>query len=198
MSDDVEDAKEEAAGDTPSGDAATESSRVGFLRRRCGATGRSTTRARSTIRPSPSRRQPMRRCGCRWSNELVERSGNFLSHLLPVDPRCTGPTRRAGAGRDTRPTFSSTPAAIPDPVPIVTHLHGGHSTEESDGFPEAWYLPQAPQHPGGYARSAPCTTRSEASSRPSTAWPGRRATPCSSTTTTSRRPPSGTTTTPWA
>jgi bilirubin oxidase len=36
-------------------------------------------------------------------------------------------------------------------VPIVTHLHGGHSTEESDGFPEAWYLPAANNIPSGYA-----------------------------------------------
>jgi bilirubin oxidase len=28
-------------------------------------------------------------------------------------------------------------------VPIVTHLHGGHSREESDGYAEAWYLPEA-------------------------------------------------------
>lgn len=27
------------------------------------------------------------------------------------------------------------------PVPIVTHLHRGHTGQESDGYPEAWYLP---------------------------------------------------------
>ena len=37
------------------------------------------------------------------------------------------------------------------PVPIVTHLHGGHSTDESDGYPEAWYLPQANNIPAGFA-----------------------------------------------
>ena len=36
-------------------------------------------------------------------------------------------------------------------MPIVTHLHGGHSTEESDGYPEAWYLPAARNIPAGYA-----------------------------------------------
>ena len=38
-------------------------------------------------------------------------------------------------------------------MPIVTHLHGGHNTEESDGYPEAWYLPQARNIPPGYART---------------------------------------------
>ncbi len=38
-------------------------------------------------------------------------------------------------------------------MPIVTHLHGGHSTEESDGYPEAWYLPAARNIPAGYARA---------------------------------------------
>ena len=39
------------------------------------------------------------------------------------------------------------------PVPIVTHLHGGHNTEESDGYPEAWYLPHARNIPPAYART---------------------------------------------
>jgi bilirubin oxidase len=38
------------------------------------------------------------------------------------------------------------------PVPIITHLHGGHSNPESDGFPEAWYLPNAANIPAGFAR----------------------------------------------
>ena len=36
-------------------------------------------------------------------------------------------------------------------MPIVTHLHGGHSREESDGYAEAWYLPKATNIPAGYA-----------------------------------------------
>ncbi|MCQ4042723.1 multicopper oxidase family protein [Streptantibioticus rubrisoli] len=37
-------------------------------------------------------------------------------------------------------------------MPIVTHLHGGANTEESDGYAEAWYLPDARDIPRGYAR----------------------------------------------
>jgi FtsP/CotA-like multicopper oxidase with cupredoxin domain len=37
------------------------------------------------------------------------------------------------------------------PVPIVTHVHGAHTYQESDGYPEAWYLPAANDIPAGYA-----------------------------------------------
>ncbi|HEY5973483.1 MAG TPA: multicopper oxidase domain-containing protein, partial [Geobacteraceae bacterium] len=45
----------------------------------------------------------------------------------------------------------SSPAYYTGPVPIVTHLHGAHVNPESDGFPEAWYLPNANNIPNGYA-----------------------------------------------
>ena len=38
------------------------------------------------------------------------------------------------------------------PVPLVTHVHGAHTTEDSDGYPEAWYLPDASDIPPGYGR----------------------------------------------
>jgi FtsP/CotA-like multicopper oxidase with cupredoxin domain len=44
------------------------------------------------------------------------------------------------------------PGPYVGPVPIVTHLHGAHVDPESDGFPEAWYLPDANNIPGTYAR----------------------------------------------
>ena len=87
-----------------------------------------------------------------WSNDLVDGSGHFLPHLLPVDPTLHWANPAGGtAGRDSRPTFTATPGPYAGPVPIVTHLHGGHSTEESDGYPEAWYLPAANNIPAGYA-----------------------------------------------
>ena len=36
-------------------------------------------------------------------------------------------------------------------MPIVTHLHGAHVNPESDGYPEAWWLPNANNIPAGYA-----------------------------------------------
>jgi FtsP/CotA-like multicopper oxidase with cupredoxin domain len=37
------------------------------------------------------------------------------------------------------------------PVPIITHVHGAHVGPESDGYPEAWFLPDANDIPPGYA-----------------------------------------------
>jgi spore coat protein A, manganese oxidase len=88
----------------------------------------------------------------KWINELKDSSGAFLPHLLPVDPTLHWANPPGGsAGRDTRPTFGSTPGRYVGPVPIVTHLHGGHSAQESDGYAEAWYLPTATNLPGGVA-----------------------------------------------
>ena len=45
-----------------------------------------------------------------------------------------------------------TQAPYTGPVPMVTHVHGAHTTEESDGYTEAWYLPDANNIPAGYSR----------------------------------------------
>jgi bilirubin oxidase len=86
----------------------------------------------------------------KWINDLVKRNGEFRPHLLPVDQTIHwanppgGPRGRDGHGTDQEPYRG--------PVPIVTHLHGGHSRPEFDGFPEAWFLPAARNIPAGYAR----------------------------------------------
>jgi len=89
----------------------------------------------------------------RWINELKDASGNYLPHLLPVDPTLHWANPPGGAaGRDTRPTFTSTPGRYTGPVPMVTHVHGAVGVgDESDGYAEAWYLPDAKNIPGGYA-----------------------------------------------
>ena len=87
----------------------------------------------------------------KWINGLLK-NGSFLPHLLPVDPTLHWANPPGGnEERDTRPIFSSTPEAYDGPVPTVTHLHGGHSAQESDGFAEAWYLPAASDVPDGFA-----------------------------------------------
>lgn len=62
----------------------------------------------------------------RWSNNLVDGSGEALPHLLPVDTSVhwAEPEGWPGSG-----------------VPLVTHLHGGHTESASDGLPEAWFTP---------------------------------------------------------
>jgi FtsP/CotA-like multicopper oxidase with cupredoxin domain len=87
-----------------------------------------------------------------WVNQLMDAQGRFLPHLLPVDPTLHWANPPGGvAGRDSTPTFTATPGPYTGPVPMVVHLHGGHSTEESDGYPEAWYLPDAENIPAGFA-----------------------------------------------
>ena len=37
-------------------------------------------------------------------------------------------------------------------MPFVPHVHGAHVHPESDGYPEAWSLPDAADIPSGYHR----------------------------------------------
>jgi FtsP/CotA-like multicopper oxidase with cupredoxin domain len=89
----------------------------------------------------------------RWMNELVDASGNYLPHLLPVDPSLHWANPPGGNnGRDSQPVFATTPQSYTGPVPMVTHLHGmGMVGDESDGYAEAWYLPKAANIPAGFA-----------------------------------------------
>jgi FtsP/CotA-like multicopper oxidase with cupredoxin domain len=89
-----------------------------------------------------------------WRNELVDENGDFLPHLLPVDQTLHWANPSGGVdGRDSRPVFEDTPGPYLGPVPIITHVHGAHTTEDSDGYAEAWYLPDARNIPSGYART---------------------------------------------
>ena len=89
----------------------------------------------------------------KWINDLRDASGNFLPHLLPVDPTLHWANPPGGtSGRDGRPTFTTTPGPYGGPVPIVTHVHGAVGVaDDSDGYAEAWYLPNAANIPGDYA-----------------------------------------------
>lgn len=88
-----------------------------------------------------------------WTNGLVAgRRGGYLPHLLPVDPTLHWANPPGGEQhRDGHSMAEATPGPYDGPVPIVVHLHGGHTDEESDGYPEAWFLPDAPNVPRGYA-----------------------------------------------
>jgi len=74
----------------------------------------------------------------KWINDLVDANGNFLPHLLPIDQTlhwANPPGPRDMRGTDPTPYIG--------PVPISVHLHGSHVGPESDGYPQAWWLPAA-------------------------------------------------------
>jgi FtsP/CotA-like multicopper oxidase with cupredoxin domain len=89
----------------------------------------------------------------KWINDLKDANGNYLPHLLPVDPSLHWANPGGGMmGRDTRPMFDTTPGPYTGPVPTVPHVHGAVGVgDESDGYAEAWYLPAANNIPAGYA-----------------------------------------------
>jgi spore coat protein A len=95
------------------------------------------------------------RTDVRWINDLVDSRGRYLPHLLPIDQTlhwANPPMQcRVGFPRTDCSGKSSTPYT--GPVPIVTHVHGAHVGPESDGYPEAWWLPAARNIPQGYATS---------------------------------------------
>ena len=89
----------------------------------------------------------------KWINDLKDASGNYLPHLLAVDPTLHWANPPGGmTGHDTRPTFTTTPGRYTGPVPTVTHVHGSAGVgDESDGYAEAWFLPAAGNIPADYA-----------------------------------------------
>jgi len=100
--------------------------------------------------PSPSiEARASRLARVKWVNELIDAKGNCLPHLLPVDQTLHWANPPGGVnGRDMR---GDDPHAYRGPVPMVPHLHGHHSGEESDGYPEAWFLPAGGKIPKSYA-----------------------------------------------
>jgi spore coat protein A, manganese oxidase len=108
----------------------------------------------------------------KWINDLKTPSGEYLPHLLPVDPTLHWANPPGGfRGRDSRPTFSSTPGPYTGPVPMVPHLHGiEHVAQESDGYPEAWFLPNATNIPRGYATTGTAYDEFKYSSAQGALW----------------------------
>ena len=112
-----------------------------------------------------------------WINDLVVDPWNntdrsYLSHLLPIDrtlhwanpellPCDPAANNELGSGMptDCRPNPAHLNAdqlallsqPYDGPVPVIVHVHGAHVGPESDGYPEAWFLPDADNIPTGFA-----------------------------------------------
>jgi len=85
----------------------------------------------------------------KWINGLVDANGHYLPHLFAVDQ--TLHWANPGGGPGGTDTHGMDAMPYTGPVPMVTHVHGAHTTEDSDGYPEAWFLPAATDIPAGYA-----------------------------------------------
>jgi spore coat protein A len=81
----------------------------------------------------------------KWINGLVDATGKYRPHLFWVDQTVHWANPPGPPDMET-----SKQAPYTGPVPMVTHVHGAHTTEESDGYPEAWYLPNANNIPATY------------------------------------------------
>lgn len=95
----------------------------------------------------------------KWVNDLKDpNTGDFFQSIVPVDQTVhfANPSQQACAddppGTDCR-TLNQAP--YDGPVPMVVHVHGAHVDPESDGYPEAWWLPAASNIPAGYATRGP-------------------------------------------
>jgi spore coat protein A, manganese oxidase len=63
-----------------------------------------------------------------WQNNLVNGMDQPIPHLLPIDPTIHW-------------ALQDYPGWQTLGVPVVTHLHGGHTESASDGLPDAWFTP---------------------------------------------------------
>jgi spore coat protein A len=79
--------------------------------------------------------QKDRQARVKWSNNLTfdgSPDGAVLPHLLPVDESLHWAYALPG--------YEMTNLAT-DGVPVVPHVHGGHTEAQSDGNPEYWFAP---------------------------------------------------------
>lgn len=100
----------------------------------------------------------------KWLNQLIrnperchtdtEEPGdcNYLPPLLAVDQTLhwANPTGHCVEENLVSDCMGTSQDLYTGPVPMSVHLHGGDTEEYSDGYPEAWTLPDADNIPAGY------------------------------------------------
>ncbi len=88
-----------------------------------------------------------------WINDLTSNAwaldpnnkGDALPHLLAVDQSLhwANPVADCKSGESRTDCAGTSAAPYTGPVPIITHVHGAHLSADSDGYTEAWWLPNA-------------------------------------------------------
>jgi len=91
-------------------------------------------------------RRPVR---VRWINDLVDGQGDFLPPLFAIDQTLhwANPVGDCRTGISRPDCAGSSQMSYAGPVPLVVHVHGAHTFDHSDGYPEAWFLPGLAQLP---------------------------------------------------
>lgn len=94
----------------------------------------------------------------KWVNDLVKKKGKFLPHVLTdtVDQTlhwANPPAKNCMDGTNHTDCAVASDKSYKGPIPIVTHVHGAVTNADSDGYPEAWWLPDAKNIPKGYEMS---------------------------------------------
>jgi spore coat protein A, manganese oxidase len=74
-----------------------------------------------------------------WQNRLVNGNNQPLPHLLPID-------------RSIDWAFGDDPDWQSYGVPLVTHVHGGHTESASDGLPDQWFTPNFAKKGAGFIK----------------------------------------------
>jgi spore coat protein A len=97
----------------------------------------------------------------KWVNNLVDASGNPLTHMFAVDPTLNwaNPNNMQMPNPASAPPFPSGYPEAQSPVPIVMHLHGGEVSPSSDGNPEAWWTANG-LHGDAYSTDLPTDANS--------------------------------------
>jgi len=95
-----------------------------------------------------------------WINDLVNPDGTYLPHIIQdangvpiVDHTLhwANPAMTCLDGLPRTDCNGDTDQPYTGPIPMVTHVHGAHVNPTSDGYPEAWWLPDANNIPADYA-----------------------------------------------
>jgi spore coat protein A len=112
----------------------------------------------------------------KWTNNLMDTSGNPLPNLFKVDPTIhwANPNNMEMPDPASASNFPDGYPQAQSPVPISIHLHGGEDPSDSDGHPLAWWTANG-LHGSAYSSAIPTDANSAVDiypneQQPTTLW----------------------------